>query len=78
MVVTFLYNFINTFSYMKDTQVLDWVDLATKAGYLFRSPHILGGMIYSPEGLTICDNRDTLIKACILLKGSPPIMPLLN
>jgi prolyl-tRNA synthetase len=41
---------------------IDWIDLATKAGYLYRSPHITGGMIYGPEGLTICDRVNKVIR----------------
>lgn len=41
---------------------IDWVDLASEAGYLYRSPNIVGGMIYTPEGQKICDSVNRIIR----------------
>jgi len=47
---------------MVDKLKLDWITLASEADYLYRSPNIKGGMIYSSEGNKVCDLVNKIIR----------------
>jgi prolyl-tRNA synthetase len=54
---------------MKNNKEIDWIDLATQAGYLYNAPHIKGGLIYGPEGNIVLNNVNNLIKKYFETEG---------